>query len=106
MFVRVLTGVWSDRRGHGPGMDRDPDTTVPPARPLPTETPYRGLEPFQVEHARCFFGRTQLTQTLVRQFWAIAVGPSGSAMSSVLRPGLMAALCGDSAEGRWPRRKV
>jgi transcriptional regulator with XRE-family HTH domain len=31
------------------------------------ETPYRGLESFQVEHAGWFFGRSRLTETLVRR---------------------------------------
>ena len=30
-------------------------------------TPYRGLEPFQPEHADWFFGRSRLTETLVRR---------------------------------------
>lgn len=61
-------------------------------------TPYRGLEPFQAEHAGWFFGRERLTGTLVRRVVdgppgpMIVVGPSGSGKSSVLRAGLMAAL--------------
>jgi WD40 repeat protein len=62
------------------------------------EAPYRGLEPFQPEHAEWFFGRMQLTETLVERVTngspgpLMVVGPSGSGKSSVLRAGLMAAL--------------
>jgi transcriptional regulator with XRE-family HTH domain len=71
-------------------------------------TPYRGLEPFQVEHADWFFGRARLTETLVGRVvggspgLVILVGPSGSGKSSVLRAGLMATLCGNmEANDRW-----
>lgn len=61
-------------------------------------TPYRGLEPFQPEHADWFFGRSRLTATLVQRLTSdspglvIAVGSSGSGKSSLLRAGLMPAL--------------
>jgi len=71
-------------------------------------TPYRGLEPFQAEHANWFFGRSRLTKTLVRRVTngsrglVIVVGPSGSGKSSVLRAGLMATLCGNTPTmDRW-----
>lgn len=71
-------------------------------------TPYRGLEPFHVEHARWFFGRSRLTETLVRRVTTgspglvVVVGPSGSGKSSVLRAGLIATLCGNApARDRW-----
>ncbi|HEX6352915.1 helix-turn-helix domain-containing protein [Actinophytocola sp.] len=67
-------------------------------------TPYRGLEPFQPEHADWFFGRSRLTETLVHRVTSggpgmvVAVGSSGSGKSSLLRAGLLPALCGN---GRW-----
>ncbi|OLF11327.1 nSTAND1 domain-containing NTPase [Actinophytocola xanthii] len=72
-------------------------------------TPYRGLEPFQAEHADWFFGRSRLTETLVLRVTSgspgmvVAVGSSGSGKSSLLRAGLVPALCGNGhrAPGRW-----
>lgn len=71
-------------------------------------TPYRGLEPFQAEHSEWFFGRSRLTEMLVRRVTAgppglvVVVGPSGSGKSSVLRAGLLAAFCGNAPEmDRW-----
>jgi WD40 repeat protein len=61
--------------------------------------PYRGLESFQPEHAEWFHGREQLTRELVELVLAqwpdggpvVAVGPSGSGKSSLLRAGLVPA---------------
>ncbi|MET0135735.1 MAG: helix-turn-helix domain-containing protein [Kibdelosporangium sp.] len=72
-------------------------------------TPYRGLEPFQAEHADWFFGRSRLTETLVRRVTGgppglfMAVGSSGSGKSSALRAGLLPALCGNAHQAgrRW-----
>ena len=71
-------------------------------------TPYRGLEPFQPEHADWFFGRSRLTRALVRRVTSsapgmvVAVGSSGSGKSSLLRAGLLPALCGNGpAAHRW-----
>jgi WD40 repeat protein/transcriptional regulator with XRE-family HTH domain len=70
-------------------------------------TPYRGLEPFQPEHADWFFGRSRLTEALVRritngeQGLTFAVGSSGSGKSSLLRAGVVPALCGNGKTGRW-----
>jgi WD40 repeat protein/transcriptional regulator with XRE-family HTH domain len=71
-------------------------------------TPYRGLEPFQPEHADWFFGRSRLVETLVRRVTSTSpgvvtvVGSSGSGKSSLLRAGLMPALGRDGpAGGRW-----
>ena len=80
------------------------------------ECPYRGLQFFDVAHARYFFGRTGLTDRLVEKlrtsnalssfpgrFLAI-VGASGSGKSSLARAGLVAALNRGAIEGsdRWP----
>lgn len=70
-------------------------------------TPYRGLEPFEPEHAGWFFGRSRLTDALVRRVTAdstglvAAVGSSGSGKSSLLRAGLLPALCDNGNSGRW-----
>jgi WD40 repeat protein len=68
-------------------------------------TPYRGLEPFQVEHADWFFGRSRLTEAVVQRITSgppglvMAVGASGSGKSSVLRAGVLATVCGSSPRG-------
>ncbi|HYO16288.1 MAG TPA: TIR domain-containing protein [Thermoanaerobaculia bacterium] len=76
-------------------------------------SPYRGLQFFDVEDARFFFGREALTQWLLdklrpasaeNRFLAI-VGPSGSGKSSLARAGLLASLKkGDAIAGSqdWP----
>ena len=73
-----------------------------------SENPYRGLEVFDIEHSRFFFGRKAVTEWLLNavrpseardsharfrdnRFLAI-VGASGSGKSSVARAGLLAAL--------------
>jgi len=61
-------------------------------------TPFRGLKPFDVEHASIFFGRRRETERARARFLANAlsgvhflliVGPSGSGKSSLLRAGLI-----------------
>ncbi len=58
--------------------------------------PYRGLEPFEVEHAENYFGRQPMIRRLiegVRQHpFVTVVGPSGCGKSSLVRAGLMTAL--------------
>ncbi|CAO5161211.1 WD40 repeat [Frankia sp. AiPs1] len=80
-------------------------------RPLGVPTsgpsPYRGLQPFQREHADWFFGREELIATLVARICGpghqpgpvVVVGASGSGKSSLLRAGLMATLCGGPGAG-------
>jgi WD40 repeat protein len=59
---------------------------VPPERRI---NPYRGLEPFEPEHAQFFFGREVLTEILVEQLrqerFLAVLGASGSGKSSVVR---------------------
>ncbi|QDQ96398.1 nSTAND1 domain-containing NTPase [Tomitella fengzijianii] len=71
--------------------------------------PYRGLESFQEADAEWFFGRAELTRSIVERLVApdhpltpmIVIGPSGSGKSSVLRAGVVPALrngvCGAAA---------
>jgi WD40 repeat protein/transcriptional regulator with XRE-family HTH domain len=63
--------------------------------------PYRGLASFEPEHSEWFFGREEPTALLRRrlaereaagQALIVAVGPSGSGKSSLLRAGLVPAL--------------
>jgi WD40 repeat protein len=75
-----------------------------PGRPefrTPTRfSPYRGLASFESEDARFFFGREELTRTLVGLLGErlsvscplVVTGPSGCGKSSLLRAGLVPAL--------------
>ncbi|MCT9139062.1 nSTAND1 domain-containing NTPase [Streptomyces violarus] len=65
--------------------------------------PYRGLEPFTVEHARWFQGRQEAVRQVLtnlgrqRQL-TLLLGPSGSGKSSLIQAGVLRAL----AEGELP----
>jgi WD40 repeat protein len=76
--------------------------------------PYRGLLPFDQEHAGVFFGRQQLTAELIAKVAGRLAGPSmvvvsgasGAGKSSLLHAGLLPALiAGSQLEGSadWPR---
>ena len=76
--------------------------------------PYRGLLPFDQEHAGVFFGRQQLTAELIAKLAGRLAGPSmvvvsgasGAGKSSLLHAGLLPALtAGIQLEGSdgWPR---
>ena len=53
----------------------------PPAPPPLADTPYRGLEVFDVDHAHLFFGREALTAKLLDRIdqarFLVVVGPFG-----------------------------
>lgn len=81
-----------------------------PATPEPwpaddTESPYRGLASFGPQDSAFFFGREELTRTLLKRLRAhqvdggplLVTGPSGAGKSSLLRAGLIAALPATSA---------
>lgn len=75
---------------------------------LPDEpAPYRGLLPFEAEHARFFFGRdadiARLIEKLGRQTFVAVVGASGSGKSSLVKAGLLPRLKANALpdSGRW-----
>ena len=80
---------------------------VPSAEPAPAwltvPCPYRGLEPFEAEHASNYFGRTAMVQKLLDKLQATnfvaVVGPSGSGKSSLVRAGLLTALRANQVPG-------
>jgi hypothetical protein len=78
---------------------------VPPEERI---NPYRGLEPFEPEHAQYFFGREVLTEILVerlrRERFLAVLGASGSGKSSVVRAGVLPALAQGKlpGSGNWP----
>jgi energy-coupling factor transporter ATP-binding protein EcfA2 len=71
---------------------------LPAARERPPQVPcpYRGLEPFEAEHAACYYGRQVMVTRLVEKVrdgdFVAVVGPSGCGKSSLLRAGLIATL--------------
>jgi DNA-binding SARP family transcriptional activator/WD40 repeat protein/energy-coupling factor transporter ATP-binding protein EcfA2 len=75
----------------------------------PVLCPYKGLAPFDIDDAECFFGREQLVAELVAHLVGApllgVVGPSGSGKSSVVRAGLLPALAGGVLPGSetWAR---
>ncbi len=100
---RQTPGLWSLReRDKGeyvfavPGREME----LPPAPDLTAEAnPYRGLKPFEAEHAEFFFGRSRLLETLVetvtRSPLTVVTGASGAGKSSLVRAGLV------PAAGQW-----
>jgi len=60
-----------------------------------TNNPYRGLKPFEEEHARFFFGRQELIENLYARIAApdhsltVVLGVSGSGKSSLVKAGLI-----------------
>lgn len=80
-FQRLAAGIQGQAIDIGPY--RLPDEPVP----------YRGLLPFEAEHARFFFGRdvdiARLMEKLGRQPFVAVVGASGSGKSSLVKAGLL-----------------
>ncbi len=72
--------------------------------------PYRGLEPFEAEHAGFYFGRQAMVEQLVAKIqyhdFVAVVGSSGCGKSSLVRAGLVTALRGRALLGSqdWQTR--
>jgi WD40 repeat protein/transcriptional regulator with XRE-family HTH domain len=104
----------------GTETDRAAQRTAEATRPRRTGwagCPYRGLLPFEEEHATVFYGRRTLTTRLLdrlREHPAdagilLVLGPSGAGKSSLLRAGLMGSLAADNLTPgcqHWPRRVI
>lgn len=87
-----------------PSLAEPPSTEVP----APGESPYKGLQYFDMADADLFFGREKLVTELIshlrqNRFLAV-VGASGSGKSSIIRAGLLPALQrgGPLADGTLP----
>lgn len=101
--VQVTLPAYPPTDAARPG-DEPSESTARPVLPV-TPCPYRGLEPFEAEHAANYFGRGAMVQKLldklaVTNFVAV-IGPSGSGKSSLVRAGLITAL----REGKLPSSK-
>ena len=83
-----------------PAYRRSESATGRPDRGHDRFSPYRGLAAFEPEDARFFFGREELTRTVLDQLAErrsagcplVVTGPSGCGKSSLLRAGLVSAL--------------
>ncbi len=122
---RALSGMVHRQSADGPITQEDPaairhrqgrgEATDAGRRPRgDSGCPYRGLLPFDQEHAGVFFGRQQLTAELIAKLTARLAGPSmvvvsgasGAGKSSLLHAGLLPALAaGVQLEGSdgWPQ---
>ncbi|MDP8957524.1 MAG: hypothetical protein M3N24_11345 [Actinomycetota bacterium] len=95
LHARILRGAETAERMAAEAYE--PEIQEPAGgRPAIVGAPYRGLEPFDEEHAPLFFGRDSAVGALlerlrVHRFVAV-VGASGSGKSSLVRAGLLQAL--------------
>lgn len=77
------------------------------------KSPFRGLEPFDTEHASVYFGRDDAVRQLHARLYAqqerghplvVLLGPSGSGKTSLVRAGLIPAMLTNPAAGGVPLR--
>ncbi|MEG4854299.1 caspase family protein [Microcoleus sp. B5-D4] len=78
---------------------------LPPAPPLDvSKNPYRGLSPFQEEHHKLFFGRSELIEKLQNFVktnpLTVVLGASGAGKSSLVKAGLIPELRKEKTE-KW-----
>ncbi len=78
---------------------------LPPAPPLDqSQNPYRGLLPFEEEHSKLFFGRTELIEKLQNFVkthpLTVILGASGSGKSSLVKAGLIPKLKQEKSD-KW-----
>jgi WD40 repeat protein len=97
---RQTPGIWPLKK-HDKGeyifLNPGHELNLPPAPPLDeSQNPYRGLESFDEQHSRLFFGRTALTEKLCdfvcEHPLTVVVGASGSGKSSLVKAGLVSHL--------------
>lgn len=95
-FQRLVCGI----QGIAPGVTASEDAAI--------VCPFRGLQVFDEEHARFFFGRNALTQHLIEQLredrFLAVLGPSGSGKSSLVRAGVLPQIRNGVLPGsqHWP----
>jgi WD40 repeat protein/DNA-binding SARP family transcriptional activator len=83
--------------------------------PITELCPYKGLRTFDTSDAALFVGREQLTADLAARLlvadaqhgrFLAVIGASGSGKSSLLRAGLIPALCADSAPAEYAQSSI
>ncbi|MBD2165561.1 PD40 domain-containing protein [Calothrix membranacea FACHB-236] len=105
---RQTPGIWPLKK-HDKGeyifLTPGHELNLPPAEPLNAKkNPYRGLESYDEEHSKLFFGRSKLVEKL-HQFvkshpLTVVLGASGSGKSSLVKAGLIPQLRQDNTE-KW-----
>ena len=95
--LRQTPGIWCLNK-HDKGeyifLSPEHELNLPPAPPLDElQNPYRGLQSFEEEHSKLFFGRQALTEQLYKkvckQPLTVVLGASGTGKSSLVKAGLI-----------------
>ncbi|MEA5595446.1 caspase family protein [Rivularia sp. UHCC 0363] len=95
--LRQTPGIWClNKHDKGEYIFLAPghELNLPPAPPLDeSKNPYRGLNSFDEEHSKLFFGRQALTEKLYQQVakqpLTVVLGASGTGKSSLVKAGLI-----------------